>query len=66
MASQNRPEPMNATSHHSKVKVALTLGSPLCVAGEYVAGKMEVECRADKGLGVNLLMVELFAVQGMH
>ncbi|TFK73318.1 hypothetical protein BDN72DRAFT_956714 [Pluteus cervinus] len=56
-------EPMNASPHHPKVKVTLGLGSPLFVAGAEVTGKMEVDCRADKGLGISVMMVELFAIQ---
>ncbi|KAG6848716.1 hypothetical protein H0H93_014673, partial [Arthromyces matolae] len=59
-----RPEPMNSSPHHPKVKVSMTLAHPIYVAGKYVTGKMEVECRADHGLGVGVIMVELFAVQG--
>jgi hypothetical protein len=64
MALQTRPEPMNASPHHSKVKVSLTLGQSLFVAGEHVTGKMEMECRADKGLGIGIIMLELFAIEG--
>ncbi|KAH6901199.1 hypothetical protein BKA70DRAFT_1309744 [Coprinopsis sp. MPI-PUGE-AT-0042] len=60
------PEPMNASPHHSKVKVGLTLADPVFVAGDYVAGKLELECRADKGLGVGVILVELFAIQELH
>ncbi|KAJ7730809.1 hypothetical protein B0H16DRAFT_210102 [Mycena metata] len=63
MAALSRPEPMNATSHHSKVKVSMTLGNSVFVAGTYISGKMEMECRADKGLGIGVMMVELFAIQ---
>ncbi|KAG1738398.1 uncharacterized protein EDB91DRAFT_458143 [Suillus paluster] len=65
MALQSRPVPMNASPHHSKVKVSLTLSDPIFVAGSNIAGKMEVECRGDGefGLGIGLMMVELFAVQ---
>jgi hypothetical protein len=56
---------MNASPHHSKVKVSLTLGQSIFVAGEHVAGKMEIECRADKGLGIGIIMVELFGIEGM-
>ncbi|KAF9500006.1 hypothetical protein BDN71DRAFT_1258120 [Pleurotus eryngii] len=63
MERQTRPEAMNASPHHSKVKVTLTMGNPLYVAGGYVSGKMEMECRADKGLGIGTMMVELTAVQ---
>ncbi|KAJ7068875.1 hypothetical protein B0H15DRAFT_871713 [Mycena belliarum] len=59
----SRPEPMNATTHHSKVKVSTTLASPVFVAGGNITGKMEMECRADKGLGIGVMMVELFAIQ---
>jgi hypothetical protein len=57
---------MNATQYHSKVKVSLTLSDPIFVAGSNIAGKMEVECRGDGefGLGIGLIMVELFAIQG--
>ncbi|KAJ7765849.1 hypothetical protein DFH07DRAFT_1058775 [Mycena maculata] len=61
--ANSRPEPMNATSHHSKVKVSMTLGNSIFVAGGYISGKMEMECRADKGLGIGVMMVELFAIQ---
>ncbi|KAG1896857.1 uncharacterized protein F5891DRAFT_1051327 [Suillus fuscotomentosus] len=65
MALQSRPVPMNASPHHSKVKVSLTLSDPIFVAGNNISGKMEVECRGDGdcGLGIGLMMVELFAVQ---
>ncbi|KAG6918440.1 hypothetical protein DXG01_014621 [Tephrocybe rancida] len=62
-SAQTRPEPMNSSPHHSKVKVSITLANPIFVAGKYVAGKMEMECRADTGLGIGIMMVELFAVQ---
>ncbi|KAF7311894.1 Arrestin-N domain-containing protein [Mycena indigotica] len=58
-----RPEPMNATTHHAKVKVSLTLGKPVFVAGGNITGKMEMECKADKGLGIGVMMVELYAIQ---
>jgi hypothetical protein len=64
MALQTRPEPMNASPHHSKVKVSLAFGQSLFVAGEHVSGKMEMECRADKGLGIGIIMLELFAIEG--
>ncbi|TDL25851.1 hypothetical protein BD410DRAFT_801167 [Rickenella mellea] len=63
LAGQSRPEPMNASPHHSKVKVSLELSDPLFVAGQYVSGKMQIECRTDKGLGMGVIMVELFAIQ---
>lgn len=59
------PEPMNASSHHPKVKLTTTLADPVYVAGTCVSGKLEMECRADKGLGIGIMMVELFAIQGM-
>ncbi|KAG8806806.1 hypothetical protein FRC17_004804 [Serendipita sp. 399] len=54
---------MNATETHSKVRVTLDLSSPVFVAGGEVSGKMELDCRTDKGLGINTMMVELVAVQ---
>ncbi|KAG6841348.1 hypothetical protein C0991_012173 [Blastosporella zonata] len=65
-SAQTRPEPMNSSPHHSKVKVSMTLANPIYVAGKFVAGRMEVECRADIGLGIGVMMVELFALQGEH
>ncbi|THH10040.1 hypothetical protein EW145_g1598 [Phellinidium pouzarii] len=58
-----RPEPMNATPHHSKAKVSLYFPDPLFVAGELVIGKMELECRAERSLGIGDIKVELFAIQ---
>ncbi|KIJ50950.1 hypothetical protein M422DRAFT_158742, partial [Sphaerobolus stellatus SS14] len=57
---------MNATPHHSKVKVSISLSSPLFVAGEDITGKIELECRAEKELGIGLIMVELFATQELN
>ncbi|KAG5643087.1 hypothetical protein DXG03_001583 [Asterophora parasitica] len=54
---------MNSSPHHSKVKVSLTLAHSIFVAGKFVSGKMEMECRADKGLGIDIMMVELIAFQ---
>ncbi|KAH9481910.1 hypothetical protein JR316_0006440 [Psilocybe cubensis] len=62
-SSQALPEPMNSSPHHSKVKVTITLADPTFVAGTHVSGKLEMECRADKGLGIGIMMIELFAVQ---
>jgi hypothetical protein len=56
---------MNATPSHPKVKVSLKLADPAFIAGGFVAGKMEMECRADKGLAISVMMVELFAIQGI-
>jgi len=58
------PEPINATTDHSKIRVSITLSRQSVVAGRYVTGKMEVECKSDK-LGIGVIMVELFAFQGM-
>ncbi|KAI9460317.1 hypothetical protein HD554DRAFT_1990737, partial [Boletus coccyginus] len=65
MASQSRPEPMNASPHHSKVRVTLTLSDPVYVSGAPISGKVEVESRADLDslLGIGLMMVELYAIQ---
>lgn len=57
-------EPMNASPNHSKVKVGITLSEGLYVAGGHVTGKLEMDCRSDKDLGVGLIMVELMGVQG--
>lgn len=65
MAHQSRPEPMNASPNHPKVKVSITLSDPTFVAGGAVTGKMEMECKTDKGLGIGIIMVELFAVEGL-
>ena len=58
-------EPMNATQTHSKVRVTTSLSAPVFVAGGEISGKMELDCRTDKGLGINTMMVELVATQGM-
>jgi hypothetical protein len=57
-------EPMNATQTHSKVRVTASVSAPVFVAGDEVSGKMELDCRTDKGLGIDTMMVELVAVQG--
>ena len=59
-----RPEPMNATPHHAKAKVTLYFSDHQFVAGQHVTGKMELECKADKGMGINEIKAELFAIQG--
>jgi hypothetical protein len=64
MATYSRPEAMNTTSKHTKVGITLTLADPMFVAGREVCGKMEMECRADKGLGIAMIQVELIAIQG--
>ncbi|KAF7965843.1 hypothetical protein HWV62_41246, partial [Athelia sp. TMB] len=69
MATATRPEPMNASPHHSKVKVSLALSDAVYVAGGLVSGKMEMECKAGAGsgpgdtLGIGVMMVELVAIQ---
>ncbi|PFH51116.1 hypothetical protein AMATHDRAFT_85363 [Amanita thiersii Skay4041] len=63
MALPEKPAPMNVVKQHSKVNVSVTLSDPTFVAGRYVSGKMEMECRADKGLGIGVIMVELFGIQ---
>jgi len=57
---------MNATPHHSKVKVSVVLSDSFYIAGDAVTGKMELESRADKGLGLGIIMVELVAIEGRH
>lgn len=54
---------MNATNHHSKVRTTLKFADPLFVAGGAVSGKMEMECKTEKGLGIGVIMVELFAIE---
>ncbi|ETW82652.1 hypothetical protein HETIRDRAFT_416764 [Heterobasidion irregulare TC 32-1] len=61
--ASTRPEPMNASPHHSKVNVSLTLSDQCFVAGGAVTGKMQMECRADRGLGIGLILVELVAIE---
>jgi hypothetical protein len=43
---------MNTTPHHSKVKVSVTLSDSFYIAGDAITGNMELESRADKGLGI--------------
>jgi hypothetical protein len=59
-------EPMNVALSHAKVRVTTHLSSPVFVAGEEITGKMELDCRTDKGLGISTMMVELVAVQGRY
>lgn len=66
MTLPERPGPMNAITYHSKVKVSVTVSDPTFVAGKYISGKVEMECRADKGLGIGVIMVELFGIQGAY
>lgn len=55
---------MNSTPHHSKIKVSVTLSDPFYIAGNAITGKMELESRTDKGLGLGIIMVELVAIEG--
>lgn len=63
-APQSRPEPMNVVTHHAKVRTTLRFAEQLFVAGGMVTGKMEMECKADKGLAIGVIMVELYAIEG--
>ena len=65
-ATQQRPEPMNASPYHSKVKVTLKFADTQFAAGGMVTGKAELECKAEKGLGISVIMVELFAIEGQY
>lgn len=55
---------MNATSQHAKVRTSLRFAEETFVSGGVVAGKMEVECKTDKGLALGIIMVELLAFEG--
>ncbi len=55
---------MNASPYHSKVKVTLRFVDTQFPAGGVVTGKMELECKAEKGLGISMIMAELYAVEG--
>jgi hypothetical protein len=57
---------MNSSPHHPKVKVSLGLPSHVFVAGQQVRGKLVVESRADKGLGLSAITVKFKASQGKH
>ncbi|KAI0763340.1 hypothetical protein BD413DRAFT_643412 [Trametes elegans] len=63
MALQTRPEPMNASPYHSKVRVSLKFADTQFAAGGTVTGKIELECKAEKGLGIGVIMVELCAIE---
>lgn len=56
---------MNATSQHAKVRASLQFADQTFVSGDVVAGKMEVECKIDKGLAMGVIMVELLAFEGV-
>lgn len=55
---------MNASPYHSKVRVSLKFPDTEFAAGGTVTGKMELECKAEKGLGIGVIMVELYAIEG--
>ncbi|KZS92003.1 hypothetical protein SISNIDRAFT_129998 [Sistotremastrum niveocremeum HHB9708] len=63
MSVPGRLEAMNASPTHSKLRVRITLSAPWFVAGGDITGKMEVECRADRMIGVGSIMVELIATE---
>lgn len=56
---------MNATSQHPKVRASLRFVDQTFVSGEAIAGKMELECKTDKGLAISIILVELLAFEGM-
>ena len=58
-----RLEAMNASQHHSKVNVGIELGARTFVAGQDITGRLTLETRADSGLGISVLQIELIAVQ---
>ncbi|QRV89819.1 structural constituent of cell wall [Ceratobasidium sp. AG-Ba] len=62
----NRQELMNAGPHHAKLRVTAHVAAAVHVAGTDVAGKIDVECRAEKGLGLGTIMVELMAIQELN
>lgn len=55
---------MNVVSNHPKLRTTLRFSDSLFVAGDVVSGKMEVECKAEKGLAMGIIKVELFGVEG--
>ncbi|CAE6479139.1 unnamed protein product [Rhizoctonia solani] len=65
-AKPSRQEVMNAGPHHAKIRVTAHVPSSVYVAGSEVSGKMDVECRAEKGLGLGTIMVELIAFQELN
>ncbi|KAJ1307612.1 hypothetical protein OPQ81_001707 [Rhizoctonia solani] len=65
-AQPSRQEVMNAGPHHAKIRVTAHVASSVCVAGSEISGKMDVECRAEKGLGLGTIMVELMAFQELN
>ncbi|KAH7341697.1 hypothetical protein B0J17DRAFT_647560 [Rhizoctonia solani] len=65
-AKPGRQEVMNAGPHHAKIKVTANVTSAVYVAGSEISGKIDVECRAEKGLGLGTIMVELMAFQELN
>ncbi|KEP52253.1 hypothetical protein V565_048020 [Rhizoctonia solani 123E] len=65
-AKPSRQEVMNAGPHHAKIRVTAQVASSAHVAGSEISGKMDVECRAEKGLGLGTIMVELIAFQELN
>ncbi|ESK83571.1 hypothetical protein Moror_12084 [Moniliophthora roreri MCA 2997] len=63
MAGAAIPEPMNATTAHQKVRLTLTFSDPIYPASTPITGKLDLESRASSGLGISIIMVELFAIQ---
>ncbi|KAG7444696.1 uncharacterized protein BT62DRAFT_933744 [Guyanagaster necrorhizus] len=64
MALQHdRPQLMNSSPTHPKVKISMDFSDPLFVGGTHVCGQLAMECRADKGLGISGMMVELFGTE---
>ena len=57
-------ESMNVIASHAKLRTTLRFADSLFVAGDAVSGKMEVECKADRGLALGIIMVEIFGVEG--
>lgn len=67
MALQHdRPQLMNSSPTHPKVKISMDFSDPLFVGGTHVCGQLAMECRADKGLGISGMMVELFGTEGAN
>ena len=56
---------MNASPYHSKVKVTLKFADNEFSAGGMVTGRIDLECKAETGLGISVIMVELYAIEGM-
>ncbi|KAK7043841.1 hypothetical protein VNI00_008006 [Paramarasmius palmivorus] len=57
------PSPMNATTHHPKTHISLTFPSTIFPASQPITGKLTLESRASQGLGLGVIMVELFGIQ---